>query len=178
VAGDARIRLFCALQLPDDARAELAAWSVRHLHGGRLVRADDLHVTLAFLGHRPATEVPAITAELRAVSRAAGRVELRPRRYRETRSVGMIVLDDVTGAAGALADDLQERLERLGVYRREARAWLPHVTVQRFRERVGLRPGMSNMRSIHVVRSALYRSFLGPGGARYEPLETEALGGT
>jgi 2'-5' RNA ligase len=178
VAGDERIRLFCALQLPDDARAELAEWSVRHLRGGRAVRAEDLHVTLAFLGSRPPAEVPSVVGELRAASHAVrGKVELRPLRYRETRSVGMIVLDDVSGAAAALAEDLQRRLERLGVYRREARPWLPHVTVLRFRERVGLRPEVANMRSIHVVRSALYRSSLSPGGARYDALETAALGG-
>ena len=119
-----RIRLFCALDLPDEARDELcrvgreAALADR----GRLVPAENLHVTLAFLGHRPAGEVPAIVAELRAASAAARPAELRPLRYRETRSVGMIVLDDVGGAATALADDLQARLERLGVYRREAPA--------------------------------------------------------
>jgi RNA 2',3'-cyclic 3'-phosphodiesterase len=176
VSGDDRIRLFCALQLPDDVRLEIADWAERALRGGRRVRADDLHVTLAFLGHRPAGELPAIAGELRAAAREARPAELRPLRYRETRSVGMVVCDDVGGAAGALAADLQERLERLGVYRREARAWLPHITVQRFRERAGLRPEVANMRSIHVVRSALYRSILGPGGARYDAVETAALG--
>ncbi len=178
MAGDERIRLFCGLQLPGDVRTELAAWAAQELRVGRVVPADDLHVTLAFLGSRPASEVPAIAAALRDASFAAGELELHPRRYRETRSVGMIVLDDVDGAAAALAGDLQERLERLGVYRREARPWLPHVTVVRFRERAGARPVLANMRSIHVVRSALYRSFLGPGGARYDALETAALGGT
>ena len=33
----------------------------------------------------------------------------------------MLVLDDEGGRATLLADDVQERLERLGVYRREAR---------------------------------------------------------
>ena len=66
MAADDRIRLFCALQLPAEVRAALAAWGERTLHGGRLVREDDLHVTLAFLGHRPAGEVPAIVRELRA----------------------------------------------------------------------------------------------------------------
>jgi 2'-5' RNA ligase len=179
VAGDERIRLFCALQLPDDARASLAAWAGAHVPqgAGRLVRPDDLHVTLAFLGARPAGEVPAIARELQGASSSGRRAELRPRRYRETRSVGMVVLDDVDGAAGALADDLQGRLERLGVYRREARPWLAHVTVLRFRTRAGLALEPANTCSIHVVRSALYRSFPGPGGARYEALETAPLGG-
>ena len=177
MAGDGRIRLFCALQLPDDALDALAAWQGERLLGGRLVRRDDLHVTLAFLGARPADEVPAIVTELREASAAAAPVELRPRRYRETRSVGMIVCGDAGGAAAALAADVQERLERLGVYRREGRPWLPHVTVLRFRTRAGLHPEVPNRCSIHVVRSALYRSSLGPGGARYDALETAALGG-
>lgn len=175
--GDDRIRLFCALQLPDDALDQLVAWQAEHLLTGRLVPRGNLHVTLAFLGHRPAREVEPIVRELRAASAGTQPLELRPRRYRETRSVGMIVLDDVSGAATALAADLQERLEHLGVYRREARPWLPHVTVLRSRERGGLRPEVPNTCSIHVVRSALYRSSLGPGGARYDALETAALGG-
>ena len=173
-----RIRLFCALDLPDDARDELSAWARRSLAGrGRLVPAENLHVTLAFLGHRPADEVPAIVEQLRAASAAARPAELRPVRYRETRSVGMIVLEDVVGTATALADDLQARLERLGVYRREGRPWLPHVTVLRRPERGGDRPESTNTCSIHVVRSALYRSSLAAGGARYDALETAALGG-
>jgi 2'-5' RNA ligase len=175
VESGGRIRLFCALQLPDEARAELAGWAADSLHG-RLVRADDLHVTLAFLGHRPAGELPLLVAELRAASDAAAPVELRPLRYRETRSVGMIVFEDVGGVATELAADLHGRLERLGAYRREARPWLPHVTVQRFRTPAGDRPALPNTCSIHVVRSALYRSQLGPGGARYDALETAALG--
>jgi 2'-5' RNA ligase len=180
---DERIRLFCALQLPGETLQQLTAWQAQHfqtsdLRAGRIVPPENLHVTLAFLGSRPTEEVPAIMDELRAASSAAGPIELRPVRYRETRSVGMIVLDDVGGAATALADDLAGRLERLGVYRSEGRPWLPHVTVLRFKERAGLTPEGTNIRSIHVVRSALYRSLLGPGGATYDALETAALGGS
>jgi len=179
---DERLRLFCALQLPDETLDELTAWQAVNLRAGRLVARENLHVTLAFLGSRPAGEVPAIVDELRAVSAGAGPIELRPLRYRETRSVGMIVCEDVTGAATALAGDVGARLERLGAYRREGRPWLPHVTVLRFKERAGLAPEVTNIRSIHVVRSALYRSSLGRGpagnrGARYDALETAALGG-
>jgi RNA 2',3'-cyclic 3'-phosphodiesterase len=175
---DDRLRLFCALQLPAETIEDLVAWQIANLQAGRIVPPGNLHITLAFLGSRPAGEVPAIMDELRAASATAGPIELQSVRYRETRSVGMIVLEDVAGTATTLAGDLAERLERLGVYRREARPWLPHVTVLRFKERAGLTPEETNIRSIHVVRSALYRSQLGPTGATYDALETAALGGT
>ena len=179
VARDDRIRLFCALRPSDDTVACLVAWQAEQLprDAGRIVPPEHLHVTLAFLGHRPAAETPAIGAELRAAAAAAGPVELQPLRYRETRSVGMVVFEDVDGAATALAEDVQARLERLGAYRGEGRRWLPHVTVVRFRERAGLQLDAPNRCSIHDVRAALYRSLLGPGGARYTELETAALGG-
>jgi 2'-5' RNA ligase len=180
VAGDGRIRLFCALELPDEARESLAGWQASELPAGvgRLVPPKHLHVTLAFLGHRPAGELGRVTELLRDSAAGSAPCELRPRGYRETRGVGMIVLDDVSGAATALAGGLQARLEQAGAYVREARPWLPHVTVLRFRSPAGLRPGLANMCSIHVVRCALYRSQLGRDGARYEVLETAALGGT
>lgn len=172
-----RIRLFCGLQLGDDTVACLSAWQSANLVRGRIVPPENLHITLAFLGWRPAREVDTIAETLREAAAGAGPVELRVRRYRETRSVGMVELDDVGGAATALAEDVQARLETLGVYRREQRPWLPHVTVLRFQRREGLVPAPPNTCSIHVVRSALYRSILGAGGARYEPIATGALGG-
>lgn len=175
--GNERIRLFCGLQLPDEAVEQLAAWQDAELHGGRIVPRGHLHATLAFLGGRPADEIQAVTAELRGAAAVAGPVELRPLRYRETRSVGMIVYEDATGAGVALAADLGGRLERIGVYRREARPWLPHVTVLRFRDRPRLHPPLPPDGNIRSVRCALYRSRLAPGGARYDVLESVALGG-
>ena len=175
--GDERLRLFCGLQLPEETVDALVAWQQRHLHGGRVVPVGNLHVTLVFLGTRPAGEVPAIARELAEATGAAAPVLLSPVRYRETRSVGMLVLDDVGGAATALAADLGERLERLGAYRRESRPWLPHITVLRFRERPRLAPPTPELGEFRAVRSALYRSALGrnsagSSGARYDVLES------
>jgi len=173
---DERFRLFCALQLPEETLGALVEWQARELAAGRAVPPGNLHVTLAFLGSRPAAEVPSIGAQLAAASAAAGEIRLRPLRYRETRSVGMVVLEDLGGAATALADELGARLERLGVYRREERPWLPHVTVLRFRERPRLDPLPPELGEFGVVRSALYRSALGPGGARYDVLGSLPVG--
>ena len=179
MAGDGRIRLFCALQLPAAALDRVTAWQEAELHGApaRLVPRESLHVTLAFLGGRPVGEVPVVTAALRSAAGSASAVELRPAGYRETRSVGMILLEDVAGAGAAHAADLAERLQAIGVYRRERRPWLAHVTVLRFRERPRLRPADPPEGNIRSVRCALYRSSLGPGGARYDVLESVALGG-
>lgn len=172
-----RLRLFLALRLPDDARDRIAAWAQRELRGGRIVPPEHLHATLAFLGSRPAGELPAIAGALREAARRAAPIELAPGRYRETRSVGMLVLADAGGASGALAVDVHDRLEELGVYHREARPWLPHVTVLRFRERPRLRPPLPHLEPFAPSDAAAFLSRLHPTGARYEVLESFALGG-
>jgi 2'-5' RNA ligase len=181
VGSDDRLRLFCALLLPDDVADVLAAWQEQRLAGAaaggaRLVPRRNLHLTLAFLGSRPAGELAAIAAALRdAAAAGSERVVLEPGRYRETRSVGMLVLTDPTGAATALADRVQTRLEQLGVYRRERRAWLPHVTVLRFRERPRLAPPLPEVANIRPSDAAVMVSVLRPDGAGYEIVETTTL---
>jgi RNA 2',3'-cyclic 3'-phosphodiesterase len=177
VDGDERLRLFLALRLPPAVLDGLGAWAAAELRGGRIVRREHLHVTLAFLGSRPAGELEPIVAELRAAAASARDIELEIARWRETRSVGMLVLGDRDGAAGALAGDLHGRLEALGVYRREQRPWLPHVTVLRFRERPRLRPALPQVESFAPSDAAAFLSRLHPSGARYEVLATVALGG-
>jgi 2'-5' RNA ligase len=180
VEGSDRIRLFLALRLRDETLDALDAWRRAQLavQGVRLPGRDHLHLTLAFLGHRPRGELAAISDALgAAVAAAPGPVELSARRYRETRSVGMLVLDDAGDHATALAEDLHERLERLGVYEREGRAWLPHVTVVRFRMRPRLRPPVPELGSFSPSDAAVYLSVLRPSGAQYDVLESFALGG-
>jgi 2'-5' RNA ligase len=177
VEADERIRLFCALRLPDEVLDGLVAWQRAHLAGARrLVPRANLHVTLAVLGHRPAAELPAVVAELRAAAAAARPVRLEVERYRETRGVAMLVLADEDGAAGALAADLHARLERIGAYRREERAWLPHVTVARFRARPRLRPPLPALGTFVPSDAAAYLSRLRRGGAEYEVVESVRLG--
>ena len=177
VSGDERIRLFLALRLPDDVLDEVECWQHAQLVGVRVVPREHLHVTLAFLGHRPVDELESIVGVLRDAARGAGEIRLTPRRYRETRGVGMLVLDDAEGRAALLAEEVQERLEGLGVYRREGRSWLPHLTVARWRERPRLQLEPPPVRTFVPSDAAAYLSRLHPGGARYEVLESVALGG-
>ena len=89
----------------------------------------------------------------------------------------MLVLEDDRGQATQLAGDVQERLERLDVYRREGRPWLPHLTVARWRERPRLRLEPPGVGTFVPSDAAAYLSRLHPDGARYEVLESVALGG-
>jgi RNA 2',3'-cyclic 3'-phosphodiesterase len=153
-----------------------SAWQERELEG-RIVPAENLHATLAFLGSRPADELAAIAGALRESAAAARRPRFALRGYRETRSVGMLTFDDEDGRGAEFADELFGRLEALGVYRREARPWLPHVTVLRFRERPRLRPELPELEPFSPSDAAVYLSRLRPSGAQYEVLESFALGG-
>ncbi len=89
----------------------------------------------------------------------------------------MLVLEDQGGRATELAAALQGRLERLGVYRRENRPWLPHVTVVRFRERPRLAPAPPGVAPFSPSDAALYHSVLRPSGAQYRVIEAAPLGG-
>ena len=178
VAGDGSLRLFCALALPTETLARLAGWQAQ-LPAARYRRVprQNLHVTLAFLGARPAGEVDAIGAELAAGAAAGRPIVLRVLGYRETRSVGMLVFEDQDGAAGELARDLHERLQRLGVYEPERRAWLPHVTVVRFREQPRLEPPLPGLGEVTPSGAAVYMSRLRPTGAEYIVVQEFPLGG-
>ena len=174
VEADEKLRLFLALELPDEVVSTLVAWGKQHLDRGRPVGS--FHVTLAFLGSRPRSELEAILGALREAAAAAVPFTLAPLRYRETRSVGMLVLDDPSGEAARLAERVQSQLEGIGVYRREARPWLPHVTVLRFRERPRLSPPLPEIPPFTPSGAAALLSRLHPSGVRYEVLESCSLG--
>ena len=179
VEGHERLRLFAALPLPGDTVGRLVAWQERELTAARearLVPPGNLHVTLAFLGTRPASDVDGILAVLRDTWSLLFS-SLTASRYRETRSVAMLVLDDEGEHATRLAENVGEGLERLGVYEREGRRWLPHVTVLRFRRAPRLRPPLPDLVPISPSEVALYHSVLRPSGAQYEILQSVPLGG-
>jgi len=179
VEGGERLRLFCALTLPDEVLDRLGEWQARELaaSGERIAPRQNLHATVAFLGSRPAIEASSIAVELGAAATTAGPILLRERRYRETRSVGMVVFDDLDGHAERFAADVFERLERLGVYERERRPWLAHVTVLRFRRPPRLQPPLPGLGEVTPSGAAVYLSELRPGGAQYVVLDSFALGG-
>jgi 2'-5' RNA ligase len=178
VEGDGTARLFFGLPLPPAVAEELARWARDAFagSGARALPPESLHVTLAFLGRWPTSEVRALVDTLRAAAGGMERPLLAVSSYRETERVGMLVLDDTGGCATELQHRLSERLEVAG-YRPERRPWLPHVTVARFRGRPRLRPVLPVVAPFSPSDAALYHSLLRPSGAQYVVLEAVALGG-
>ena len=146
--------------------------------GVRVVVGANLHVTVAFLGAMPADRVARIAFALRESAEGMNAPVLTAVGYRETRSVGMVVLDDLELRASALAERVFGGLEALGVYKRERRRWLPHITVVRFRQRPRLAPPVPVLGAFSPSGIALYHSVLRPTGAQYEIVESVALGGS
>ena len=182
---DERARLFVALELPGDLRAELARWSqhaTQGLPGVRALAPELLHVTLCFLGSQPVQELQQIAAACNVID-SEPRVELAvaapvwlPSRRPRVLAVG---LEDPIEAVGRIQHKLSRALVSGGWYRQEERPFLPHVTVGRVA--TGARTGRPVLaapptRRFEGSAATLYRSRLGPGGPRYEPLSTIELG--
>ena len=172
VGGDEYLRLFCGLRLPDDAADAIVAWQAT-FEGGRVVPRDNLHFTLAFLGRQPRSRLHEVVEALRRRAAETAPPVFGVERYRETRSVGMLVFTQDDGAE-RLALGLQKEL--LG--RAERDSWLPHVTVLRFRERPRLRPSLPDLEPFVTSEAAAYLSVLRPTGAEYVVLESVRLGGS
>jgi 2'-5' RNA ligase len=182
VEGSERLRLFLALRLPDDVADAIAAWQAEAFAGldVRVVPRENLHVTLAFLGARPAGVVPSIVEVLRETASRAAPIRLAVECYRETRAVAMLVLRDEGGAATAFAEELQAGLEAISAYRRDPWPWLPHVTVARFKERPKLQeelPVTIRTRVLVPSDAAAYLSRPGRAGVEYVALDSIRLGG-
>jgi 2'-5' RNA ligase len=170
-----RLRLFVACDLPPEAERAVQTWQHTELS-----RRDDLrvvptvHLTLAFLGGVDAERVPDLEAVLGGIRwrRADCRFKdplFLPAHGR--RRVVALELDDPSGTLRRLQAEVSARLAAAGLYEPEKRAWLPHVTVARFR-----RPGHPfslqnvNIGPFGVVRMVLYSSHLERAGAVHTPL--------
>jgi 2'-5' RNA ligase len=135
----AALRLFVALELPREVRASLAAFrdAAADPDIWRPVADESLHLTLAFLGRRPATDVATIEPILRTAAGPAPRLRvteallLPPRRPR----VLCADLADPDGTLAALQARVSDGLAAAGVYTPEKRPFRAHATVARLRPR-------------------------------------------
>lgn len=149
----------------------------------RPVRPEDLHATLCFLGSRSEDEIDQIAAACGVaagepvVDLGFGEVLWLPARRPRVLAVS---LSDPDGALSRLQSVLSAALVAGGWYAPESRPFLAHVTVARAgrdgRVRPVSLPAPPDGLAVRCSSVTLYRSRLGSGGARYEPLASVSLG--
>jgi 2'-5' RNA ligase len=190
-------RLFIALEPPPAVRRRLVAIQseMKQLAGRsaddvRWVGADNLHVTLQFLGAVPEERVEAVKAALAAVAAGASplRLELRGGgafpHARKPRVLWAGLAGDVARLS-ELAASIGAALAPLG-FPPEDRAFSPHVTLGRSRDARGAPrlaaaiagTASSSGPSWRVVEVELVQSHLSPAGSRYEAIARSPLGPT
>ena len=189
-SGGARARLFVAVDLPAEVREQLTAWA-REAAAGlqlgsapftlRLLGRDVLHLTLCFLGSRPVAEITAIGAALNACTAHTAELSVGPPAWlppRRPRSLGVAIHDD-GGALVSIHAAVTDALGNAIPWKPERRRFRAHVTLARTRGRPpagwNAPGGSSPLPATPQLRFAaeslaLYRSWLAPQGASYEPL--------
>jgi 2'-5' RNA ligase len=155
-----------------DAAADPAVW--------RPLPAEAIHLTLAFLARRPASDVATIAGVLRAAAGPPPRLALEhalllpPRRAR----VLCVSLTDPDGTLGELQARVSDGLAAAEVYVPEKRPFRAHATVAR------LLPRARPPRAVDAAPEALefrgetltlFVSRLHPHGAQYDALERVPL---
>jgi len=185
------LRIFVALDIPDEVRGKLSELSARLRRAcpqARWARVEGLHVTLKFIGEAPPEQVERIKTGLANI-RAAAPVEM------NFRGVGFFPDDRrprvfwagiaATPNLGELAAEVERRLEPLGIPR-EQRPFRPHLTLARFNSGEGLErlreavqsAGPLDFGATRTGDLHLYQSRLKPGGAEYTRLETISFAGS
>ncbi len=174
------LRLFVALELPEAVRSALVAFRDAAADPllWRPVAPEAIHLTLAFLGRRPASDVPEIDRALRDAAGAeavaprlalGSALLLPPRRAR----VLCAVVADPDGTLGSLQARVSDGLAEAGVYVPEKRPFRAHATVARLRPRVRAPRSLdASPEPLEFAGEALtlFESRLHPSGARYEAL--------
>jgi 2'-5' RNA ligase len=176
------MRLFVALELSADARAALAAWADAAAPPiVRRIPAENLHVTLAFLGSRSEDEATTVGARLADVIRPLAALRTArplwlPRRHPGVLTVALRDDEQLSGLQADLAAELESAID----FEPEPRRFRPHITVGRVPRgtRIDTRPDLDPPVPDVEVRApalTLYCSHTGAEGARYEVLSSVAL---
>lgn len=184
--GEAAGRLFIGVPLTDEARGEIGARLRDALPDGlpgRAVPAANWHLTLRFLGATRADQLAAVRAHLQAaeLGDAFGARFSGLGAFSRPRSARVLWMATTEGS-DRLRDlaRIAEDAARAAGFAPESKSYKPHLTLSRIQpprdvtgviERVP--PLQVGMRVGEVV---LFRSHLGGGPARYEPVERFALG--
>lgn len=179
------MRLFIALDLPDEVRRELRDVQMRLSAHSRAVRWSDpvgMHLTLHFLGETPERLVEPLLAGMRTITAPALRLSLdRLGCFPPTGSLRVVwvgLSGDLAGLA-TLYQSLAGVVQSVGLPT-DPRPFTPHITLARARpeatpaELRALRAALPAVVPQPLVwqseRPILFRSQLTPRGAIYTPL--------
>lgn len=176
------MRLFVGLALPDALRAELAALAIG-LPGARWVEAENLHLTLRFLGEVHRGQAEDLDAELRTLKAAPADVRLQGiGTFGHGRRIHAVwVAAERDPALLHLQARVEAAAQRAG-FAPEGRKFIPHVTLARLKKADPAR--LEGFIAAHNDRAfpafmadavTLFESHLTRDGAQYEALEAYDL---
>jgi len=179
------MRLFVALEIPSTVRENLAALlnSLRAVSPQtRWVRAENLHVTLKFIGEVADTKLAAIRGALAAVrSEQPVTLDFRGFGFFPNEKHPRVFWVGIEASANlkSLAADIDRATEKLGVPL-EKRPFSPHLTLARFEPprlpeklRAAIQESVArDFGSLRTSQFHLIESKLKPAGAEYTTVES------
>jgi len=178
------VRLFVALEIPITARKNLSTLiaSLRAItREPRWVRAENLHVTLKFLGEVREDNLAAVQAALGGIrSRQAVTLEFRGLGFFPNEKKPRVFWAGIEASSNlkTLAADIEGAMEKCGIAR-EKREFSPHLTLARLERSLpeALRKAIAEnaQREFGSLRTGefhLMQSKLKPSGAEYTTLQT------
>jgi 2'-5' RNA ligase len=161
-------RLFFALWPDAATRARLGRWSAEFhkTSGGRRIRDEQLHLTLAFLGDVLVDRLPDLRAMADSLIFPSFTLRFTAPDYGSRKRLAWAPPAENPDALTALATGLALDLRAAG-FRVEDRRFVPHVTLVRDAQRP-VRCGPFEAFDWRVQNSVLVRSKLKPTGSAYE----------
>ena len=162
------MRLFFALWPDDGVRTQLAHWS-RELHavcGGRSMRPENLHLTLAFLGNVEDARVAQVERAADAVAPQSVSLVLDQPGYWKHNRIAWAGASAVPRELEAMVAELRDALTRSGIAF-DAKEFVSHVTLLRDARGPNALPALVPIRW-NLQGFALVRSVTLPRGSRYE----------
>jgi 2'-5' RNA ligase len=182
------VRLFTAIELTDSARSAIAAEQKRVVQtlgrdGGRLrlVKPEQMHLTLVFIGEVDETRGAAIATLM------AGDIPIAPFRiafggvgaFPARGAPRVLYLDVLEGMQAAI--DLHARVA-LRLAQKDVRPYHPHLTLGRWREsrpsdrpRASRSPGRAEVAAVDVSGVVLFQSRISSSGPAYTRLAEARL---